>query len=237
MSDVAAPTAVRFEHRTDEGPVLGDRHRDARGCPGVVPDGRRRASPRRPTRSSSTRAGASPERHPVIGASRCWCRGRRAPLAPGSGARCGCGCAAAGTASRTGASRRRSRPGCSRPGTGRRASSARASSAGWTRRRRAARRPRRARRGRAGAALRHRARRATRPTLNGRRVGDHVLAPGWTSYAHRLRYQTYDVTDLVREGDNGSRCCSATAGIRGRLGFAAAAGSTATGWRCSPSSR
>jgi alpha-L-rhamnosidase len=38
--------------------------------------------------------------------------------------------------------------------------------------------------------------------LNGTRVGDHVLAPGWTSYHHRLRYDTFDVTDLVHEGDN-----------------------------------
>ena len=37
--------------------------------------------------------------------------------------------------------------------------------------------------------------------LNGRRVGDFVLAPGWTAYAKRLQYQTYDVTDLL-ERDN-----------------------------------
>ena len=36
--------------------------------------------------------------------------------------------------------------------------------------------------------------------INGAVVGDHVLAPGWTSYEHRLRYQTFDVTDLLREG-------------------------------------
>ncbi len=36
--------------------------------------------------------------------------------------------------------------------------------------------------------------------INGRRVGDHVLAPGWTSYKHRLRYQTFDVTSLVVAG-------------------------------------
>ena len=35
--------------------------------------------------------------------------------------------------------------------------------------------------------------------LNGRPVGDDVLAPGWTSYRHRLRYSTHDVTALVRE--------------------------------------
>jgi alpha-L-rhamnosidase len=35
--------------------------------------------------------------------------------------------------------------------------------------------------------------------LNGRRVGDFVLAPGWTSYDHRLQVQTYDVTELLLE--------------------------------------
>ncbi len=38
--------------------------------------------------------------------------------------------------------------------------------------------------------------------INGRRVGDQLLAPEWTSYHHRIQYQTYDVTDLVRTGDN-----------------------------------
>ena len=38
--------------------------------------------------------------------------------------------------------------------------------------------------------------------INGRRVGDRLLAPEWTSYRHRLQYQTYDVTDLVRDGEN-----------------------------------
>ena len=35
--------------------------------------------------------------------------------------------------------------------------------------------------------------------LNGCRVGDFVLAPGWTSYEHRLQVQQYDVTALLRE--------------------------------------
>ena len=38
--------------------------------------------------------------------------------------------------------------------------------------------------------------------LNGRRVGDHLLAPEWTDYRRRVQYQTYDVTDLLRAGDN-----------------------------------
>ena len=35
--------------------------------------------------------------------------------------------------------------------------------------------------------------------INGQRVGDFVLAPGWTSYDHRLQVQTYDVTALLQK--------------------------------------
>jgi alpha-L-rhamnosidase len=38
--------------------------------------------------------------------------------------------------------------------------------------------------------------------LNGKRVGDDVLAPGWTDYRQRVKYQTYDVTELVSNGKN-----------------------------------
>ena len=38
--------------------------------------------------------------------------------------------------------------------------------------------------------------------LNGRRVGDQVFTPGWTSYDTRLQYQTYDVTGLLEPGAN-----------------------------------
>ncbi|MCM3781645.1 glycoside hydrolase family 78 protein [Neobacillus mesonae] len=38
--------------------------------------------------------------------------------------------------------------------------------------------------------------------LNGKRVGEELLAPGWTSYLHRHQYQTYDVTsDVLAEGN------------------------------------
>nr|MDT0661944.1 family 78 glycoside hydrolase catalytic domain [Micromonospora sp. DSM 115978] len=40
------------------------------------------------------------------------------------------------------------------------------------------------------------------PRLNGGRVGDAELAPGWTEYERRLQYQTYDVTASLRQGDN-----------------------------------
>jgi alpha-L-rhamnosidase len=55
--------------------------------------------------------------------------------------------------------------------------------------------------------------------LNGVLVHDHVLAPGWTSYLHRLRFQTVDVTDLVRHGANCLAITVAEGWYRGRLGF------------------
>jgi len=39
-------------------------------------------------------------------------------------------------------------------------------------------------------------------SLNGKRVSDQVMAPGWTDYRERVLYQTYDVTDLVKAGTN-----------------------------------
>ena len=36
--------------------------------------------------------------------------------------------------------------------------------------------------------------------LNGRRVGDGFLTPGWTDYARRIAYQTYDVTQPAGRG-------------------------------------
>ena len=41
-----------------------------------------------------------------------------------------------------------------------------------------------------------------RAFINGKRVGDDLLTPGWTSYWDRLSYQTYDVSQLLQEGDN-----------------------------------
>ena len=34
-------------------------------------------------------------------------------------------------------------------------------------------------------------------TIDGQRVSDDVLSPGWSSYEWRLRYRTYDVTHLL----------------------------------------
>ena len=38
--------------------------------------------------------------------------------------------------------------------------------------------------------------------LNGTRVGKGVFTPGWTDYRRRVEYQTYDVTTLLRQGEN-----------------------------------
>jgi alpha-L-rhamnosidase len=38
--------------------------------------------------------------------------------------------------------------------------------------------------------------------LNGHRVGDHVLEPGWTNYRRTTLYATYEVGDLLRQGAN-----------------------------------
>src|SRR6187431_1724508 len=38
--------------------------------------------------------------------------------------------------------------------------------------------------------------------INGKRVGDAYLTPGWTSYKKRLQYQVYDVKDLLTSGNN-----------------------------------
>lgn len=38
--------------------------------------------------------------------------------------------------------------------------------------------------------------------LNGKRIGDFILAPGITDYRKRVQYQTYDVTELLQRGWN-----------------------------------
>lgn len=55
--------------------------------------------------------------------------------------------------------------------------------------------------------------------LNGTVIGDHVMDPGWTSYRHRLRYQTFDVTNLLHQGRNALGAMLGDGWFRGRLGF------------------
>jgi alpha-L-rhamnosidase len=55
--------------------------------------------------------------------------------------------------------------------------------------------------------------------LNGRRVGDVELAPGFTSYPTTLHVQAYDVSDLLVAGDNRWEVVLSDGWWRGRTGF------------------
>lgn len=55
--------------------------------------------------------------------------------------------------------------------------------------------------------------------LNGERVGDALLAPGWSDYRKRLRYQTYDVGPLLRDGPNTLGAILGTGWYAGHIGW------------------
>ena len=73
--------------------------------------------------------------------------------------------------------------------------------------------------GRVGPAVRHRA----RPVRGAaeRRSGSATpfLAPGWTDYSKRILYQTYDVTELLRQGENVLGALIADGWYSGFVGF------------------
>ncbi|MCX5684349.1 MAG: glycoside hydrolase family 78 protein [Planctomycetota bacterium] len=56
--------------------------------------------------------------------------------------------------------------------------------------------------------------------LNGRPVADNLFTPGWTDFAKRIYYQTFDVTGLVRQGENaiGAILAPGWYGLRDRYG-------------------
>jgi alpha-L-rhamnosidase len=55
--------------------------------------------------------------------------------------------------------------------------------------------------------------------LNGQRVGDEVFTPGWTSYKKRLQYQTFDISPLLKNGDNAVGVLLGNGWYRGTIGF------------------
>ena len=57
------------------------------------------------------------------------------------------------------------------------------------------------------------------PWVNGIRVGDEVLAPGWTSYDHRLAVSSHDVTKLLQEGVNALGIVLGDGWAVGRVGW------------------
>lgn len=52
------------------------------------------------------------------------------------------------------------------------------------------------------AVLRITARGVYEATLNGQRVGDFIMAPGWTSYHNRIQVQSYDVTAMLKRDNS-----------------------------------
>ncbi len=75
--------------------------------------------------------------------------------------------------------------------------------------------------------------------LNGHRVGDAYLTPGWTDYDQRVLYQSYDVTGPGPGGrERARRDPRATAGTAGSSGSTPSAPARTTARRpnCSPSS-
>lgn len=55
--------------------------------------------------------------------------------------------------------------------------------------------------------------------INGHKVGDEILAPGWTQYESQLVYRTHDVTGLLKEGQNLIGGYVGEGWYAGRLGF------------------
>ena len=54
--------------------------------------------------------------------------------------------------------------------------------------------------------------------INGHRVGDHVLAPDWTDYRDRVRYQAYDVSALLKRGPNALAALLGNGWFSGHIG-------------------
>lgn len=55
--------------------------------------------------------------------------------------------------------------------------------------------------------------------LNGERIGDHQLAPGYMSYQFRHTYDTYDVANLIQQGSNAIGITIGEGFWAGRFGF------------------
>ena len=55
--------------------------------------------------------------------------------------------------------------------------------------------------------------------LNGAKVGNAVLAPGWTDYGKRIQYQAYDVTSSLRPGANAVGAILGDGWYSGYIGF------------------
>lgn len=55
--------------------------------------------------------------------------------------------------------------------------------------------------------------------INGKKIGEDVLTPGWTCYDNRLEVWTFDMTDDIKLGDNALGFYLGDGWYRGRIGF------------------
>ncbi|RYD92748.1 MAG: alpha-L-rhamnosidase, partial [Sphingobacteriales bacterium] len=55
--------------------------------------------------------------------------------------------------------------------------------------------------------------------INGKRVGNAYLTPGWTSYGKRLAYQAWDVSNMLKKGDNALHVTLGDGWFRGNIAF------------------
>lgn len=56
--------------------------------------------------------------------------------------------------------------------------------------------------------------------INGEKIGEEMFLPGWTDYDKRLYYQTFDVTDQLKTGDNTIGVILADGWYAGYIGYA-----------------
>lgn len=55
--------------------------------------------------------------------------------------------------------------------------------------------------------------------INGKRIGDQVFTPGWTSFNNRVQYQTYDITNMLTNGENAIGIMLGDGWYRGFIGW------------------
>lgn len=58
--------------------------------------------------------------------------------------------------------------------------------------------------------------------INNKRVGNFVMAPGWTEYETRIQVQEYDVTDMLKYGENAIDVTLASGWYMGRISLTGA---------------
>ena len=71
--------------------------------------------------------------------------------------------------------------------------------------------------------------------VNGQKAGDEYLLPGYHCYDFHLEYQTFDITGLLRAGENTVGLALAPAGTRGTSSLTGTTICTAT--PCRPSAK